>query len=330
MRRWLFALALIVIAPLVAEVLSGSTPITQPGLLLVDLVIYGPGALLIRELVRRRHRGWASILLMGAAYGLIEEGLALQSLFNPTYATVALWGARIFGVNWVYTTVVLTWIHPLWSVAIPIALTELLFPAQRVLPSLGRFGLVALSVWYVLGVALLALFARTGYPYSVSPLILCAVIVIALLLVVSALFVLPEQRPQAERSGQIPNPFGILLLSGISAFLALGVPALLWHLFPMLTQFPLVLVPLLAPPIAALILIWRVVDWAPLSSWNDHQLLALVSGMLMAHSAIGALLFSKTDVERGALAVMGLLMVIFLGWLWVQIRHRKDILTTTS
>src|SRR5579884_3628370 len=117
MQRWLFALALIMIAPLVAEVLSGSTPITQPGLLLVDLLIYGPGALLIRELVRRRQRGWTSILLLGVAYGLVEEGLALQSLFDPHYGTVALWGARLFGVNWVYTTVVLTWIHPVWSVA---------------------------------------------------------------------------------------------------------------------------------------------------------------------------------------------------------------------
>ena len=128
MRRWLFVLVLIVMAPLVAEVFSGSTPITQPGLFLVDLLIYGPGALLIRELARRCQRGWASILLLGVAYGFIEEGLALQSLFDPHYGTVALWGARIFGVKWVYTSVVITWIHPVWSVAIPIALTELLFP----------------------------------------------------------------------------------------------------------------------------------------------------------------------------------------------------------
>jgi hypothetical protein len=329
MQRWLFALTLIVIAPLVAEVLSGSTPLTQPGLLLVDLVIYGPGALLIRELVRRQHRGWTSILFMGAAYGLVEEGLALQSLFDPNYGTVALWGARIFGVNWVYTSVVLTWIHPLWSVAIPIALTELLFPAQRVLPSLGRFGLVVISVWYVLGVALLALFARTIYPYSASPRVLVVVIVIALMLVISALFVLPRQRPQAKRSDQLPKPCGILLFSGMSAFLALGIPALLWRPFPILTQFPLVLVLFLTPPVVALILIWRLVGWVRSPYWNDHYLLALVSGMLIAHSAVGALLFSKTAVERGVLAVMGLLMVIFLGWLSAQIRRREVILTTS-
>lgn len=330
MRRWLFVLVLIVIAPLVAEVLSGSTPITQPGLFPVDLLIYGPGALLIRELARRRQRGWASILLLGVAYGFIEEGLALQSLFNPSYGTVALWGARIFGVNWVYTSVVITWIHPVWSVAIPIALTELLFPAQRECPSLGRFGLVVTFVWYALGVVLLFLFARTTSAYNVSPLVSGVVSLIALLLVVNALFVLPKLRPQAERSNQIPNPFGILLLSGISAFLALGFPALLWRIVPALSQFPLVLISLLIPPFMALILLSRLEHWAHSSHWNDRHLLALVSGMLIAHSAVGALLFSKTGVERGALAVMGLLMVIFLGWLWVQVRRRKVILTTTS
>src|SRR5690242_17801914 len=127
--RFSFVLVLIIMAPLIAEVLPGSTPLSMPGLLIMDLLIYGPGALLIRELVRGRGRGWASILLLGAAYGLIEEGLGLQSLFQPTYASAALWGARLFGVNWVYTGLVVLWIHPLWSAAVPILLTELLFPA---------------------------------------------------------------------------------------------------------------------------------------------------------------------------------------------------------
>jgi hypothetical protein len=323
MRRWLFVLALIVIAPLVAEVFSGSTPITQPGLFLVDLLIYGPGALLIRELVRRRQRGWASILLLGTAYGFIEEGLALQSLFDPHYGTVALWGARVFGVNWVYSSVVITWIHPVWSVAIPIALTELLFPAQREHLSLGRFGLVVTFVWYVLGVVLLFLFARATSPYSVSPLVSGVVSLIALLLVVGALFVLPRQKPRAKHPDLNPSPSGILLFTGMSAFIALGIPALLWRFVPALSQFPLVLISLLIPPLMALILLSRLEHWARSSHWNDRHLLALVSGMLIAHTVVGGLLFSKTVIEAGALAVMGLVMVALLGGLAVQI-HRRE------
>ena len=82
------------------------------------MLIYGPGVLLIRELVRRSGRGWASILLLGAAYGFIEEGLSLQSLFNPKLYNAADWGARIFGINGVYTETVIV-IHAVWSAAIP-------------------------------------------------------------------------------------------------------------------------------------------------------------------------------------------------------------------
>src|SRR5215217_6489516 len=72
------ALVLVVFAPVLAEVLFGATPITNPGALLPDVAVYGCGALLIRELVRRRGLGWISILMLGVAFGIVEEGLALQ------------------------------------------------------------------------------------------------------------------------------------------------------------------------------------------------------------------------------------------------------------
>ena len=278
MRRFLFVLVLIFMAPLVAEVLPGSTPINMPGLFLLDLLIYGPGALLIRELVCRRGRGWASILLLGAAYGVIEEGLALQSLFDPTYAHVALWGVRLFGVNWVYAFVVMFWIHPVWSAAIPILLAELLFPSQRALPSLGWPGLIGTCAWYVSGVTLLGFFARTTSPYHVSPILSGAVALIALMFVVVALFVLPRQVAQTKRPRDVPKPWSVLLFAGMSAFIALGVPALLWRVLPAMTQFPLVLVPLLVPPIMAMGLIWFVWQWAHSSHWNDLHLLAWSAG----------------------------------------------------
>ncbi|HET8844192.1 MAG TPA: hypothetical protein VFN35_22185, partial [Ktedonobacteraceae bacterium] len=264
---------------------------------------------------------------LGAAYGLIEEGLALQSLFDPTYGTVALWGARVFGVNWVYTFVVIIWIHPVWSVAIPIALTELLFPAQRERPALGRFGLAIAFIWYILGVVLLFLFARTISPYSVSPLVSGVVSLIALMLAVGALFVLPRQQSEAKQPGPNPSPSGVLLFTGMSAFLALGIPALLWRFIPIMAQFPLVLILLLIPPCMALVLLSRLKHWTRSSHWNDRHLLALISGMLIAHTIVGGLLFSKTVVETGALAVMGLVMVALLGGLAVQLRRREAVLT---
>jgi hypothetical protein len=40
---------------------------------------------LIREITRRTGRGWPTILLLGAAFGLVQAGLIDQSLFNPGY-----------------------------------------------------------------------------------------------------------------------------------------------------------------------------------------------------------------------------------------------------
>jgi hypothetical protein len=84
MRRFLPMIVLVVMAPVIAELLYGTVSINQTIALLFVLPIYGAGALLIRELVRRNGRGWASILFLGGAYGIIEEGIALQSFFNNT------------------------------------------------------------------------------------------------------------------------------------------------------------------------------------------------------------------------------------------------------
>jgi hypothetical protein len=107
-RRWMRSrlapvLVLVLLAPAVAEVLFGATPITNPGSLLIEVAVYGCGALLIRELVRRRGLGWASILALGVSYGIVEEGLALQSLFNPDLFNAGDLGLRSLGVNWVWT-----------------------------------------------------------------------------------------------------------------------------------------------------------------------------------------------------------------------------------
>jgi hypothetical protein len=84
-RRIGLAVALFLVAPLVAEFLLGNLSITVPPALLVLAPMYGGGALLARESVRRAGRGWPSLLLLGLAYGVAEEGLTTQSLFNPDY-----------------------------------------------------------------------------------------------------------------------------------------------------------------------------------------------------------------------------------------------------
>src|SRR5215211_7373088 len=85
------ALVLLLLAPAEAEVLFWATPVSNLGALLPDVAVYGCGALLIREVVRRRGLGWASILALDVAFGIVEEGLALGSLFNPNLFNAGIW-----------------------------------------------------------------------------------------------------------------------------------------------------------------------------------------------------------------------------------------------
>ena len=77
--------ALYFLSPLVGEFLLGTQAITQLGGLLILAPLYGGGAVLIREVARRTGRGWPTIVLLAAAYGLLEEGPIDQLLFNPAY-----------------------------------------------------------------------------------------------------------------------------------------------------------------------------------------------------------------------------------------------------
>ncbi|HEY7413850.1 MAG TPA: hypothetical protein VH593_01545, partial [Ktedonobacteraceae bacterium] len=285
MRRFLPVIALILIAPLVQELLGGSTPITLPISWIFFFPIYSAGALLIHELVRRSGRGWISILLLGAAYGIVEEGLALQSLFNPTLYHAADMGARIFGINGVYTEVVIG-IHIVWSVAIPILLTDLLFPDRRNEPYLGYVGLVITAICYVLSVALLWLttyaFIAKGYVAPQILHILAALVVLVLAIV--ALAVLPRKVPRLKLQIHAPSAWLVLLVSAIGGFAWQGLLLGLGRALPTFTHWPLVLVPMLTAPAVAAVIIWLVRRWSLVRDWNDLHLLALACGSLVPHA----------------------------------------------
>jgi hypothetical protein len=72
--RWaLPALTLVVLAPLVAEVLPGATRISSIFVLPIEIVIWGGGAVMIREVVRRWRLGWLNMLLLALALAVAEE-----------------------------------------------------------------------------------------------------------------------------------------------------------------------------------------------------------------------------------------------------------------
>jgi hypothetical protein len=312
------ALVLLMLAPAVAEVaevLFGATPVSNLGALLPDVAVYGCGALLIREAVRRRGLGWASILALGVAFGIVEEGLALGSLFNPNLFNTGDLGGRALGVNWVWAQLTLGY-HAVWSISIPILLAELLFPARRAEPWLGWKGLVAAGYFYVLGIlAFAAMFRLVVAPGFVAPTVPFAVAVLAVVgLVALALhrrsgFVVAERH---EPVGGVPSPWLI-------AFLAL-VAASAW--FVPLLDLPdslrsgawvLVLMLLAIAPVAVVVaLIGR---WSrPDRGWTDLHRLALVIGVLPARLLYGFFYVTAgSPVDRAGQAIASAAAVALLG-----------------
>jgi hypothetical protein len=174
--------------PGIPEYLSGSTPVASlvyaPGsfllFLAINLGLYGPGALLAREAFVRWRPGWAGVLLLGAAYALLEEGTALSTMFDPHASVVGGLGSygRFAGVNWVWSVGVLG-VHIVLSVGLPILLLSLALPETRGRPLLSdRQVPLALAV-YALDIGVLVL--ATGY-WRTAPWLIASAAVLAVIL----------------------------------------------------------------------------------------------------------------------------------------------------
>jgi hypothetical protein len=157
-RRNLPTITLLLLAPSIPELLTGSTPISElffnpigfvVGFLL-DIALYGCGALLIREFAAAYHKGWASILFLGAAYGIAEEGFEVHTFFLPSGPPVDALGSygHLLGVNWLWA-LALTVFHATYSIALPILLTNLWFPRAAPVRWFARRGVVSLACVFV-------------------------------------------------------------------------------------------------------------------------------------------------------------------------------------
>lgn len=227
MRRLLTALGLALLSPLIGEYLLGNISIRELAAIPFLAPMYGGGALLIRELARRTGRGWPTILVLGLAYGLIEPGVFDGSLFSTTYEGIDYSGARIpvLGVS-AYYGLQFVLNHAVWSITIPILLTESLTRRElRTAPWLGRIGLGVTVVVYVLGGLLIRSYSIDEGQYPVTPARAGGVLIVALVLVVVALR-LPRTAPAPARAdGWVPRPWLVALAAFLVSTGYLVLPA---------------------------------------------------------------------------------------------------------
>ena len=274
MRRVAPALVLFFLAPLISEFLLGDLPLTLLPALIVLAPMYGGGALLVREMVRRTGRGWPSIFVLGFVFAVFEEAFTTQTLFNPDYLHLnahLLQPAYIaaLGIGGWWTMYVLT-LHTVWSISTSIALTEALFPERGNAPWLGWPGLIVTGLLLALGAVLMTKFTLKGDPFMASPRQFAVAGVVCVLGAIVA-FRLPRATKLGS-AGHAPSPWlvGAFALCMTSVFM-LVQPALGWKA----VGSYLVLYGTALGVITA---------WSRRSGWDGRHRLALAAGAALTYA----------------------------------------------
>lgn len=202
------AITLFFVAPFVAEYLLGDLSLKLLPALIVLAPMYGGGALLIRELVRHKGRGWPTILCLGAAYALLEEGLVTQSLFNPDYLNLHMHFLQPAHVAWLgiggWWTMLMLNVHTFWSIGVSIALVEGLWPERTREPWLGKVGHAVFGLVFLFGSVANTLIGFKQNHFWASPVQLGVAALLCVLLIVLA-FATPAGMVKCE--GIVPSPW---------------------------------------------------------------------------------------------------------------------------
>jgi hypothetical protein len=258
-QRWKSVLLLMVFAPVLAEVISGGTPISQmllPWTLVFYVVfLYGFQVLVIREVAVRARLGPLGLWCLGTVYGLYNEGLRAQTLFSPVHSPIETFAdyGLVADVRIPFTVWIISW-HGLFSVVIPVLVVEYLFPAQAGRPWLPRTATWLLGIFSVATAAGYFLFVadERGTQTAGTLGVHLAFMVIAALVLCGVAAVLPRTPHVLPGSGTGGRRW---LLFGVGAALYLVVFVLPELLAEVEVPWPLFIVSFAVLAVAA---VWAV------------------------------------------------------------------------
>ena len=228
--RWYSLITLLLLAGTLAEFLTGSTPVLTAILSPLGLGflvgLYGGGALLIREAAIRWGKRWGTILLLGGAYAVAEEGFGAKTMIDPTGSNI---GNQLYthfaGVNWV-PLAALTLFHAAFSIMVPLLLVELMFPETKGKRLVGNTGLAISMVIFTVTVALIS----RADPFMPSIPVILFLSVYAGAFIIAGFFVrssfLQAKNERPDRSERKFVLLGIGFMSGFFLDFTIG------HLLP--------------------------------------------------------------------------------------------------
>lgn len=304
-------ITLLFVTPLVAEYLLGDLPLKLLPVLVVLAPAYGGAAVLIRETVRRTGRGWPTMLILGAGYTLIAEGLVTQSLFNHDYLKMHMHlldhaYIPMLGIGGWWTLFMFN-LHTFWSMSVSIALVEALFPAEAKTPWMGRVGDSVVAVVFVLGAAADFGIGFKQNQFVASKVQLLSAAVVSVLLMVSA-FLIPPGRSRAG-GGMAPSPW---ITGAVALVLGVGVlktpPQWGWAAVSAMLVIDAIFLAL-------------VMFFSRQTGWSALHTLSLAGGGALGY---GILAFTRTPLV-GELLWMRISNTVFLaaavGLIWLDARR---------
>lgn len=186
----------------VPELITGNTPpraFVNPVVLFVVIVGYGIPILLIRELVVRYSLNLRGVVLLGLAYGLLNEGFLAKTIVSQTALPILPYSnyGFLFGVSLPWAAFICLW-HAIASVAVPIALIDHAFPEMGMKPWLSRKVAVVLTfVVMALGVHLF-LHIPSAKGVKGSPQTLVLILGAMTSLAIAALFCTRKATPRSQ------------------------------------------------------------------------------------------------------------------------------------
>jgi hypothetical protein len=310
---------ILLLAPVMGELLSGSAPPAeyfQPTTFILLTLLYGMGALVIRETVQRWGGGWLAILLLGFAYGVFEEGIVVHSFFDPTWMDLGLLATygRWAGINWVWA-IALTIFHGVVSIWIPITLTEMLFPQTRGTQWLNHRGYIVAVILLSLNVILAPLFVQQ---YTIAGYISSAAAIILLFLAARKASNM-KGSVDSEKSVRNVNIiiFGFLMMAALIAGM--------WILPELSISWPLTFLFMSALPWVSIIWLRR----KGIDAWGDVRRWSLCFGLTLPWlllAVISELDNSNRPDDTSGMILTALVFILFLLGLKIAVGIREYVM----
>lgn len=318
-RRISPGLTLLLLAPALGELVSAhQSPLEflNPLNFLLLSLPYGFGALICHELVVRWKKGWPSLLLLGIAYGVYEEAIVVYSVFDPKWAELGDLAHYGFfaGVNWTWAAMTVHF-HTAVSVGASVALTELMYPAQRHQRWLGRKGLVGCFAGILLWVPIMWVIMIQHLGRQFPPWGWYGASWLAVLSLGVAAHHLPGlPRPTATRRVPRPVLFFLLGLANTTVFFLTVYLTPGWGAVPWWAT----MLWLLALDAGTL---WAVLHMSGNGHrWDDRHRLALAAGVLGFFIYFG-IDHDFTEGWTGS-SIVSLLAIVGLWQLWRSVMRR--------